>query len=106
MLPEFDIEGDLPPGIHGADLDEFEQRFSRFAVSDRRINLFTMFQQLVAIARSSGIVDRLVIGGSFVTSKPEPNDLDVMIVISQMLTLIRLLQANTMSLIEMPGDGS
>lgn len=81
MLPEFDIDGDLPPGIHQATLDELEHRLSRFIVSDRRINLFTSFKQLMAMARGSGIVDRLVVGGSFVTSKPEPNDIDVVIVL-------------------------
>jgi len=81
VLPEFDVEGDLPPGIHQAALDELERRLSRFVVSDRRINLFTRFKQLMAMAKASGIVDRVVVGGSFVTSKPEPNDIDVVIVL-------------------------
>lgn len=81
MLPEFDIDGDLPPGIYQATLDELERRLSRFVVSDRRINLFARFKQLVAMARRSGIVERLVVGGSFVTSKPEPNDIDIVIVL-------------------------
>ena len=82
MLPEFDIDGDLPPGIHHATLDELEQRLSRFVVSDRRINLFAWFKRLVAMAKGSGIVDRLVVGGSFVTSKPEPNDIDLALILS------------------------
>jgi hypothetical protein len=82
VLPEFDIDGDLPPGIHQATVDEIERRLARFVVSDRRISLFTRFKQLVAMIRSSGIVDRLVIGGSFVTSKAEPNDIDVVIILS------------------------
>lgn len=87
MLPEFDIDGDLPPGIHHATFDELERRFSRFVVSDRRINLFARFKQLVAMARRSGIVERLVLGGSFVTSKPDPNDIDIVIVLSSDLDL-------------------
>jgi uncharacterized protein DUF6932 len=83
VLPELDIDGDLPPGIHHATLDELEQRLSRFVVSDRRISLFGWFKQLVAMAQGSGIVDRLVIGGSFVTSKPEPNDIDLVIILSK-----------------------
>lgn len=82
VLPEFDIDGDLPPGIHQATIDELERRFSRFFVSDRRIALFARFKQLAALARSSGIVDGVVVGGSFVTSKAEPNDIDVVIVLS------------------------
>jgi len=34
------------------------------------------------MTRRSGIVERLVIGGSFVTSKSEPNDIDIVIVLS------------------------
>lgn len=82
MLPEFDIDGDLPPGIHQATLDELEQLLGRFLVSDRRINVFAIFKQLMVMARSSGIVDRIVVGGSFVTAKPEPNDIDVVIILS------------------------
>jgi uncharacterized protein DUF6932 len=82
VLPEFDIDGDLPPGIHHATFDELERRLSRFVISDRRINLFTSLKQLMAMARGSGIVHRLVIGGSFVTSKAEPNDIDIVIVLS------------------------
>jgi len=82
VLPEFDIDGDLPPGIHQATLDELEHRLGRFVVSDRRINLFTSFKQLMAMSKGSGIVDRLVVGGSFVTAEPEPNDIDVVIILS------------------------
>jgi uncharacterized protein DUF6932 len=82
VLPEFDIDGDLPPGIHQATLDELELRLGRFVVSDRRLNLFGLFKQLMAMARSSGIVDRLVVGGSFVTAKPEPNDIDIVVILS------------------------
>ena len=82
MVPEFDIDGDLPPGIHQATFGELERRFRRFMVSDRRIDLFALFKQLVAMTRRSGIVERLVIGGSFVTSKSEPNDIDIVIVLS------------------------
>ena len=87
MLPEFDIDGDLPPGIHQVYLDELERRFGRFVVSDRRINLFTRFKQVVAIARRSGIVDRLMVGGSFVTSTPEPNDIDVVVILASAVDL-------------------
>lgn len=82
MLPKFDFDGDLPPGIHQTTIDELEQRLGRFVVSDRRIKVFTLFKHLMTMARSSGIVDRLVVGGSFVTAKAEPNDIDVVIILS------------------------
>ena len=83
MLPEFDTDGDLPPGIHRATLAELEKRLGRFGVSDRRINLFARLKQLVGMASRSGIVDRLLVAGSFVTSKPAPNDIDIVIILSR-----------------------
>jgi hypothetical protein len=82
MLPEFDVKGDLPAGIHSATLMEMERRFGRFTVSDRRIKLFATFEQMVEMARGAGIVERILIGGSFVTAKPEPNDIDIVMVLS------------------------
>lgn len=81
MLPEFTEIGLLPEGLHGATLDEFEQRFVYFDVSDRRFRLFDKLQELYHQARNSGIVRRILVGGSFVTSKPEPNDFDCIIVL-------------------------
>ncbi|MCI0489605.1 MAG: hypothetical protein L0229_23700 [Blastocatellia bacterium] len=34
-------------------------------------------------AVASGIVERIIIGGSFVTARPKPNDIDLVIVVSQ-----------------------
>lgn len=82
MLPEFDSFGDLPPGIHKASVAEFEARFGRFTTSDRRIRLLAAFRQLIENARFSGIVDRMIVGGSYVTSKQEPNDIDLVILLS------------------------
>lgn len=39
------------------------------------------------MVRRSGIVERLVVGGGFVTSKPEPNDIDIVIVLSNDLDI-------------------
>src|SRR3972149_5777713 len=81
MLPAFTDNGLLPEGVHRATLEEFEQRFVYFDLSDRRYRLFEKLRELFRQARSSGIVRRIVVGGSFVTAKPEPNDFDCIVVL-------------------------
>ena len=80
MIPLFDKDGDLPPGIHSASWDEFQSRFCVFARTDQRIRLGERIEELIAAARASGIVERVVFGGSFVTAVEQPNDFDVIVV--------------------------
>ena len=81
MLPDFTEDGLLPEGIHRATFDEFEKRFVYFDRSDRRFRVFDKLWELYHEARRSGIVKRFLVGGSFVTSKPEPNDFDCILVL-------------------------
>lgn len=69
MIPSFDGEGDLPSGIHKATWAEFQARFCRFARSNRRLRLCKKIEQLIIAARASGIVERLIFGGSFITQQ-------------------------------------
>ena len=80
MIPPFDADGDLTSGIHSAFWPEFRNRFCVFVRSDQRLKLCEYIERLVVAARESGIVERLIFGGSFVTVTAEPNDFDVMIV--------------------------
>lgn len=81
MILPFDIDGDLPPGIHRANWEQFHNRFCIFARSDRRLKLCDQIRQLIEQARTSGIVERLIFGGSFITATQEPNDFDVLVVL-------------------------
>jgi len=81
MIPEFTEAGLLPPGIHRATFEEFERRFAYFDRSDRRFRIFDKLRELHQQAKMSGIVRRILIGGSFVTDKPEPNDFDCILVL-------------------------
>ncbi len=80
MIPPFDNEGDLPFGIHQATWQEFQSRFCIFAHSNRRLKLCDTIEQLIIAAKNSGIVEQLILAGSFVTSKEEPNDFDAIII--------------------------
>jgi hypothetical protein len=73
MIPAFEDNGYLPPGIHRATLDEIEARFG--TESELRRVQFESLKWLIDLVRRAGI-QRLVIDGSFVTERFEPNDID------------------------------
>lgn len=81
MIPEFDNDGLLPPGIHQTDLNGFRERFAIFNRSDRRLRIFDQLERLVKEAKSATIIRRVIVGGSFVTAEPEPNDFDCVLVL-------------------------
>jgi hypothetical protein len=76
MIPDLDDRGYLPPGIHRATLEEVAERFGRQS-EIRRIQMESL-GWLVEVARRAG-VQRLIINGSFVTDKLEPDDVDCLI---------------------------
>jgi hypothetical protein len=83
VLPDFTEDGVLPAGIHFATFAEFEKRFVYFGRSDRRFRIFDRLRELYLQIRRVGIVNRFLVGGSFVTSKPEPNDFDCILVLNR-----------------------
>ena len=80
MLPEFNQDGNLPEGIHGATEAEVISRFA--TVSARRKWLGERLRGLLETAKSTGKLERVFLWGSFVTSKESPNDLDVLLVMT------------------------
>lgn len=81
MLPDFTEQGLLPEGVHRATIKEFQTRFVHFDMSDQRFRLSEKLRELYLAAKRSGVVKRFLIGGSFVTTKPEPNDFDCILVL-------------------------
>lgn len=73
MLPDFDKNGNLPPGMHDADWSEIVQRFGG---TSRRRELLTGLKAALEPLRKAGC-RRIFINGSFVTDKDEPGDIDV-----------------------------
>jgi hypothetical protein len=72
MIPDFDENGNLPPGIYWADWSEFQQRFGTTTQRLRMIQgLSTAMEQLKAAGCRT-----IYINGSFVTSEPNPKDFD------------------------------
>jgi hypothetical protein len=77
-LPEFTQTGDLPPGVHAAPLAEVITRFGTHTT--RRTLLIQRLQRIYRLASASGHLLRFVVFGSFITSKSEPNDVDVFMI--------------------------
>ena len=73
MIPDFDDNGYLPPGIHPATLDEIVERFG--TGSEMRESEMESVRWLVDLAKRAG-VKRIILNGSFVTDTLEPNDVD------------------------------
>jgi hypothetical protein len=74
-LPPFTTSGDLPPGIHAATLEETRERFG--VGSAHRVLLHLRLERICRVAVGTGQLARLVVFGSYVTDKPDPNDVDV-----------------------------
>jgi hypothetical protein len=71
-IPEFNDLGYLPPGVYESSWQEFMERF---VINSHRHRLAT---GLAAALRKLGVAGcrRVIIGGSFVTTKENPNDFD------------------------------
>ena len=80
MIPEFDDQGYLPPGIHVATLTEISDRFGQDSEL-RRVQMESL-QWLVELARRAGVM-RIVVNGSFVTDAYEPNDVDCALLVGR-----------------------
>jgi hypothetical protein len=72
--PEFNERGELPVGIHAATLDEV---IKHFGTTPRRVVITRRLERIYQLARSTGLLARFIVFGSFVTAKPEPNDVDI-----------------------------
>lgn len=88
MLPVFNQDGNLPEGIHQATVSEVLSRFA--SSSARRRWLGEKFQSLLNLAKATGKLQQIFLWGSFVTGKESPNDLDVLLVMSEDFNLEQL----------------
>lgn len=73
MLPPFDTDGNLPPGVHVATWAELVARFGGTA---RRTQLLAGLERALAVLKAAGC-KRVYVDGSFVSSKPIPGDYDL-----------------------------
>ena len=73
MIPDFEENGNLPPGEYTAD---WEHIVPRFGWTNRRRELLTGLKAALEPLREAGC-RQVFVNGSFVTDKDEPGDIDV-----------------------------
>lgn len=73
--PQYDSNGDLPIGVYQATLAQVIEHFGTDTL--QRQIVARRLERIYALARSTGQMARFVVFGSFVTAKPEPNDIDI-----------------------------
>ncbi|MBW3622839.1 MAG: hypothetical protein KY468_05450 [Armatimonadetes bacterium] len=88
MLPAFTETGDLPPGIHPATLAEMLDRLG--APTPRRKVIALRLERIHQVAMATGRLARFIVFGSFVTAKPEPDDVDVFMLMEDVFDTGRL----------------
>jgi hypothetical protein len=81
-IPPLNEHGWLPEGVHDCTLEEAGARFGGFQRSDRRPGLWARFLEFVSEAQACGLIDAIVVDGSFVTAEPVPNDIDLVLVVT------------------------
>lgn len=77
-LPEFNEQGDLPPGVYSV---TFSEVIARFGIGSRQREAVTArLRRIHDLALATGALARMIIFGSYVTGKLEPNDVDVILI--------------------------
>ena len=77
-LPNLNDAGELPEGLHQATIDEGIAQFGR-GTSQREI-MSARLRRIHQLAKDTNHLQRLIIFGSYITSKPEPNDIDLVLI--------------------------
>ena len=78
MIPPFRADGYLPEGIHRC--TEAEATFRFGTASRRRQRLIVRLRRWIELGRAIGAI-RLLVDGSFVTAKAEPDDIDAVMLV-------------------------
>jgi Family of unknown function (DUF6932) len=82
VIPSFDQNGNLAEGIYDCTMEEVAVRFGLFQTSDRRPQLWARFAEFMRELTICDFVEAVFVDGSFVTAAPEPNDIDLVLVVA------------------------
>ncbi len=77
-LPKFNNKGELPEGVYQATIEEVISRFG--TGTPQREDVTTRLQRIYQLSKSTDKLVRLVIFGSYITTKPNPKDVDIVLV--------------------------
>lgn len=80
MIPDFNDEGNLPPGIYKPNLLEFKKRFVlSCANSKTRCPLYSNYIDYCNEIIAFDIASKNWVDGSFTTKKEDPGDVDIVV---------------------------
>lgn len=79
-FPEFNENGDLPVGIYKATLQEVLEHFGKGSL--QRQVVAKRLVKIYWLVKSTNHLERFIIYGSFVTAKPNPDDVDIFLVMN------------------------
>jgi len=88
VIPDYNIDGNLPEGIYLFEEEEFINHFS--SSSARRKWLGDRMRELLALIKSTGQLDRIFVWGSFVSAKESPNDVDILLLMKETFQLEKI----------------
>jgi hypothetical protein len=77
-LPAFNNRGELPEGLYRANIDKVITRFG--VGTAQRQNVAARLTRIYTVAKATGRLQRFIIFGSFITDEPDPNDVDIVLV--------------------------
>jgi hypothetical protein len=86
--PDFNEDGDLPPGIYRASLAEVIEHFGQN--TPQRQIMAHRLEHIYTLAIGTGYLARFIIFGSFVTAKPHPGDVDVFLLMENTFDVSRV----------------
>jgi predicted nucleotidyltransferase len=82
-IPDLLPNGLLPEGVHDATSADVRERFGRFRETAKRVELQTVLDAFLAEAQASGLVEAIIVNGSYTTGKAQPEDIDIIVVLRQ-----------------------
>ena len=82
MIPPFNENGCLPQGVYDCTVEEAAERFGAFRGTSQRPKLWEKLVQFMHEAKSCELIKAMLLDGSFVTNKVDPNDIDLLLVVS------------------------
>ncbi len=87
-LPKFESNGDLPEGLHQVAFDEVLAYFG--SGSPQRDSVTKILTHIYSAVLATGQLERFIIYGSYITAKPDPQDVDIFLVMAQDFDFDRL----------------
>ena len=88
-LPPIADTGDLPQGVHHASLQEVLSHFGEATIPRKLVGM--RLKRVYELAIATGGLKRFIVFGSFLTAKPDPNDVDVFLVMHDTFDLSQVI---------------